>query len=60
MKNGSIRLNICLAGILGSKNTENRGETTTKEILAKNLPELSWDCLNFPTHISRGQFFLHQ
>lgn len=31
---------------LGSKNSENGGETTSKEILAKNSPELKGNCPN--------------
>lgn len=40
VKNGSIRLSVCPIGVLGGKNSENRGETTSKEILAKTSPEL--------------------
>lgn len=40
VKNVSIRPNICLIGVLGSKNIQNGGEAIFKEILAKNIPEL--------------------
>lgn len=40
MKDGSLRPNICLIGVLGSKKSENGVEAIFKEIQAKNILEL--------------------
>lgn len=39
MKDGSLRPNICLTGVLGSKKSENGVEAIFKEIQAKNILE---------------------
>lgn len=40
MKDGSLRPNICLAGVLGSKKSENGVEAIFKEIQAENILDL--------------------